>query len=418
MSIRLWKLTSASVLLLALAASEVGAQCTRFDDVVSAVLKETASGKVGEDHSTQVNSPSSVSSSASLTDRPSFPAFLGSAIDSGLLKTSDNATTLDLNLFTFLGIARPSVLSDPTEYQRHESLRRFGGAVVFGGSGERFDKSGDEQTDAPPAGTRPTDIVHYEIRFRLTQSRDPRESYNVDRIFNNIGGLQREISNALQRLAAQTKFQQLAAISGGCVDERTVRSNFNVLLHDPKIQPIVADLVNGIEAFSPLQEQATKELEKQKLVTLVVGGVRQNERLGPNSMKLALRGEVHNTTFNLEWRRSETLASGARPSVFKGSFQQSWDVLKNRRFAPLGINASVSASWEEYRDVPAAKHDSVAKLNAKLEYHIAKGINLPISVTWANHKDLVTGEKEIRGHIGFTVDWSKALEVGEASGST
>src|SRR6185369_5584738 len=159
---------------------------------------------------------------------------------------------------------------------------------------------------------------------------------------------------------------------------------------------------------------ATQELEKQKLVTLAVGGVRQNERLGPNSLKLALRGELYNTTFNLEWRRSETLASGARPSVFKGSWEQSWDALKGSRFAPLGINVSVSASWEQYRDVPAAQHDSVAKVNAKLEFHLAKGVDFPVSVTWANHKDLVTGEKEVRGHVGFTVDWSKLLGIGEA----
>src|SRR5262249_37961061 len=152
------------------------------------------------------------------------------------------------------------------------------------GSGERFDNNGDEQTDAPPADTRPTDIIHYEARIRLTQSRDPRESYNVDHIYRHIGDFQRKISAALQDLAQQTKFNALVTRFGtGCVDEQVVRDSLQTLFQDQEIQPTVATLINGIKDFSSLQEQVTKELEKKNLVTLVVGGVRQNERLGPNS---------------------------------------------------------------------------------------------------------------------------------------
>jgi hypothetical protein len=34
-------------------------------------------------------------------------------------------------------------------------------------------------------------------------------------------------------------------------------------------------------------------------------------------------------------------------------------------------------------------------------------MKIPFSLTWANHDDLLTGEKNIRGHIGFTIDLSK-----------
>jgi hypothetical protein len=57
-------------------------------------------------------------------------------------------------------------------------------------------------------------------------------------------------------------------------------------------------------------------------------------------------------------------------------------------------------------DVPAAAHDKIESANLKLTYPVTETINLPFSITWANHTDLLRGEREIRGNIGFTYDLS------------
>jgi hypothetical protein len=60
-------------------------------------------------------------------------------------------------------------------------------------------------------------------------------------------------------------------------------------------------------------------------------------------------------------------------------------------------------------------HDTIAKLNAKLELHLTNNIKIPLSVTWANHSDLLTDEHDIRGHIGFSIDLTNALAPKKAS---
>ena len=47
--------------------------------------------------------------------------------------------------------------------------------------------------------------------------------------------------------------------------------------------------------------------------------------------------------------------------------------------------------------------DTIGKLQAKLKIPIAEGIDLPISVTWANRTELID-EHEVRGQFGFTFD--------------
>ena len=75
------------------------------------------------------------------------------------------------------------------------------------------------------------------------------------------------------------------------------------------------------------------------------------------------------------------------------------------------MTLTVAGSYEKLRNVPMATHDTISKLNAKFSIPLVAGIEIPVSVTWANHKDLLTAEKEIQGHIGFTIDYSKVRDL-------
>jgi hypothetical protein len=54
-------------------------------------------------------------------------------------------------------------------------------------------------------------------------------------------------------------------------------------------------------------------------------------------------------------------------------------------------------------------------VNTKLEIPIVKGVKLPISVTWADHKDLLTDEDEVVGHFALSIDFSELRKIGEKS---
>lgn len=396
------------------AVGRLSAQCspgrvTAQDAVLQAIF---ASEKAEtDDASVQVSAPSSSSSSTATVDRPSFPAVVGMAIDNGLVKADDNAITVDLNLFAFLGMFHPVALTSPMEYQKHDFMRRFGGAVTFGGKGDRFDLTGNEQTD-PPSDRR-TDVVHYEFRYRLTsQSRDVREAYNASE-FTLPAKDQANFGTAFQALLTDQAFHDaivaLNQDSAGCVDARAI----SAVLAQPQFHEELAKVQASAAQLGTDLTAARKKVENRPVFTFVVGGVQQKEAFGPNSLKIALRGEIGRQTLNAEWRRSDELANGTRPTIFKGGWEGSLLWLKGSRIAPDGIDVSVSAVLERFQDVPDAKHSTIGTLNFKFEYPLSKAVKIPFSITWANHKDLLTDEANVQGHIGFTVDIDKALKLGQ-----
>ena len=65
---------------------------------------------------------------------------------------------------------------------------------------------------------------------------------------------------------------------------------------------------------------------------------------------------------------------------------------------------SLFAAWERYSNVPSAAHRTIAKAGGKLELRLAPGLTVPLSVTWANHADLLTDADTIVGHVGIGLD--------------
>lgn len=107
--------------------------------------------------------------------------------------------------------------------------------------------------------------------------------------------------------------------------------------------------------------------------------------------------------------KTETMTGVPEPRIWKLAVDYSMLVGKGL-FTKDGAKLSWSGAYEMYDNVPTAPHDTIAKLNAKMEFPVTTGVSLPISVTWANHKDLLTAEHDVRGHIDFTVDFSKLTE--------
>lgn len=73
------------------------------------------------------------------------------------------------------------------------------------------------------------------------------------------------------------------------------------------------------------------------------------------------------------------------------------DTLFDRRCAvTLGVSA----------DLQVTNGDTHDKTPVKLDFPVAAGVVLPISLTGADRRDVIN-EKEVRGTFGFTIDTSK-----------
>jgi hypothetical protein len=77
--------------------------------------------------------------------------------------------------------------------------------------------------------------------------------------------------------------------------------------------------------------------------------------------------------------------------------------------------AEASRTYETFDHVPEAQHDTNSKAGVKMEFPISEGVKFPLSVTWVNHKDLLSDEDEIVGHFGVSFDASGLLKKAKGS---
>ncbi|HEY0780815.1 MAG TPA: hypothetical protein VGE98_00045 [Thermoanaerobaculia bacterium] len=356
---------------------------------------------------TQVDAPASASDGLTLVDHASFPAVIGAALNDGLASTGDRSATINLNLFAFATLLHPSYLSSQEEYEKHTLARKFGGSITFGGTGASFDRNGDGKPDDALKASDLGDIIDYELRFRISKSTDRREGYNADLLRSAINPDDEKTS----QLFHDFQRAHLSEITGmsddiGCAKTSDVK---DLLDHTRKEIDAIGTSIG--EANQKLKD-AAEAITKRHVWSIVAGGSQRRQQFGPNTFRIGLRGELgktskHANTFNLDWTRTQAVLSLPEFETVKGAYQHTYLWQKGSRLAPDGIDVAVSASFEHNQKAQGVTHPDIFKANAKLEYPLTDAVKIPLSISWANHADLLKSEHEVRGHFGLTVDFSK-----------
>jgi hypothetical protein len=347
----------------------------------------------------QIQAPSHASSSASPVDAPSLPELLGLAVDSKLLNVGDQqAFSASLNPFAFVSLAR-SAMSEQ-EYQSYSWLRRLDGQVSLGGQGDSFDRDGDGKADEALQAKELSDSVSWEVRLRVFGSRDRRETSFVRQFERAVlQPLEEEIGAAKEvaRVLAG------AADTNGCLTEADVTRVLSVSDHRAKLQRLATTSRTTRETI----DRTIKDIDRRLVVTVFASGTRRETELGPDKMGFGLRAGwgrgLLDHTFNVDWNQLENLAGAPDARTFKVGYEASGE-LSGAGFE--GSKVSLFAAFEHYSNVPNAKHPTIAKAGGKLDVRLADGLRLPLSVTWANHQDLLTGADTIVGNVAVTLDLS------------
>lgn len=394
-------------------------------DVMSSEEEQETTGRMAVEtplaapSSDQISAPSPVKTSTSLVNGAGIPSLLGLAVDSGLIQGENGAITVSLSPFTFLAMAKPEVLWYQSQYEEHRELRRFGGSVTFGGKGEAFDRDGDGEVDEALEAKELGDIVTWELRVRLgSKTRDRRDRENFAKFAGAVRSIadrkSAAISDFWSAYSERFEIDNPNSPSARCYGKQRTRE----MLEEEEIKARLSEIRQISKEMERAAKSAADEIDRQDLWTLVVGGTERGEEFGPDSLKVGVRGSLGNSNLNLEWSRTEDLMGGQDTEVLKGAYEYSRLLLQGSPFLKDGITASAAATYEYFDNVPDAPHDTIAKLGVKLEYPLGEGLSLPISVTWANHADLLTDEEEVRGHIGFTVNLGKLLSPQNLNGSS
>jgi hypothetical protein len=348
----------------------------------------------------QVQAPSDASPSASPVDAPSMPELVGLAIDSKLLSLSEQqAFSVSLNPFAFATLARPNM--SETEYQSFAWLRRLDGQLSLGGQGVSFDRDGDGKADPALRVENLADSVAWEVRVRILGSRDRREKSFVDRYTKRV--LQ-PLGDELDATKPVAELLQKAADANTlCLTD----AQFEAAVSDPSLRPRLERLAQLAASTRAAMDQSVKDLDRRLVVTLFASGTERKAELGPDKTGFGLRAGwgrgLLDHTLNVDWNRLENLAGAPDARTFKLGYEASGE-LGGAGFE--GSKLSLFAAYERYSNVPEAKHRTIAKAGGKLDVRLADGLRLPLSVTWANHKDLLAGADEVVGNVAITLDLS------------
>jgi hypothetical protein len=374
-----------------------------------ATVEQTAGVAKPSDQPTakQISAPAASGAGPSNVDRASFPELFALAADSGLVSFNGGAATLSVNPFGLVSAVRPSVLDLQSEYEKYEILRRLGGSLTLGGKGEKFDRDGDGKEDDPLTAQSLGDIVTYELKVRLWGSRDRRDPQNWKRYFKKTDGSLKAVETAIRSLVALADKDLVRDADNLPIGVSA--AGFEARLATTEAQTQITALRNAYAALKADIKAANAETDKRLLVTVVGGGTQQKAQFGRNHWKLGLRGEGASGrldhTLNVDWSTVDAV-TGDDPTVFKSGYKLSTKVLKGTALTKDGATLSFDAAFERYDHVPDAKYRTVAKAGVKLELPISGSATLPLSATYANHRDLLTGQKGWIGHVGVAWDLS------------
>lgn len=345
---------------------------------------------------------------------PGFASLLSMAQEQGLVNSKEGVTTISLTPFSFLALIRPAYVYDQDLYTKGSKLRPWGGTLAFGGKGDRFDRDGDGKLDDPLEAKDFNDIVTWEVKYQIG-SRDHRDPENFKIYENEIDVAEIPVRlNASLGFAADAADQVLRKMRSESENGCFLTTDIAAALDSAEVAGKLSELKRVDEEYKAVAKRAFTKVDTKPILTLVFGGTEKAEGFGPDKRMAAVRGAFTwlggTNSAEASWSRVENLLSGKDPTTLKLGWQYSRNFLKDSALSKDGVNLAVAGSLEKYYDVPTVTHDTVSKVNAKISVPVTEGVSIPVSVTWANHKDLLTGEAQVQGHIGFTVDYSVIRE--------
>lgn len=364
--------------------------------------------------------PSNSSEADSPVDKAEIPWLAAFGIGSDLVSQESGVLTVQINPFGFLQALQPKYQNDDQLYQAKRYWRRLGGTISLGGMGEKFDRDGDGQEDEALKAGDLQDIINWEVQYQLVGSRDRREGIaaflrgndaELAAIVSDFGGTLGEEAEAYRSLG-------LNAAGTACYERKAVLEFLLAPEQEGALNGFAAAAIEFTRLAGTMKAKY-EEIDRNLILTFAVGGISRQRGFGRDEWKAALRmagtrkgvenAGTHN--LNLEWSRIDSLDESSDPEKLKLGYEYSRLVLRGTKLSRDGATLSASGAYENFRHVPDAKHSTKMLLNAKLDLPVSTSMSIPLSVTWANHKDLIDGEDELQGHFGFSVDLSKLKDL-------
>jgi hypothetical protein len=164
-----------------------------------------------------------------------------------------------------------------------------------------------------------------------------------------------------------------------------------------------------IETFAQPQEETQVILDKvRRAPQLALSGQRKTLESGYSYTGEAIFDyglqDKLNLTVNASYVSTTDRANAKATTHGVGKFSA------QLRYQLAAETSTRKASYLDFAGDAANDHGATYKAQIKLAIPIVAGLDLPVSVTYANKRELIK-ERDIRGQVGFTLDFAKLLQA-------
>jgi hypothetical protein len=369
------------------------------------------------EHSRQVELPSIADNTTSLVDQTSAPDLLGLGLNlAGLNSNGEGASGLSPVITTSAYALYATALQrdplDPEFYAKHANLRRF--YFTFGSD----DSEEETKGRAMLFGTKIL-ILNYR------DASNPRNRASLIKVSDRV----RTMAVAGANIAGQVRrylYDELAPALGfsrpGTSTE--IETFLNEHLDGPALQvtlasltptqrdeikKIIADRIEARVAFTEEVHRAVGQIRRAPQLSFTFQ-TKQRDEDKTDEYRTGLLFDYGlyqrvNLTLNgtFDYHDSRLIGADTRGGRFavESNFQLTPEKTITGPSRPFMFSTAGEAKW-----LSGAKPTYTGQL--KLTIPLFEGMNLPISISFANKTGLIN-EKTIRGRFGFTFDLTKLL---------
>jgi len=389
-----------------------------IDDWANCKLRELVMARVEQRGvNKQVQSPSISESGGSLVDQTDAPDLVGFAmnfagINSGGDDSKKSVSAITTSAYALYAGASGNDGLDPTFYKKYSNLRNL--SFTFG----------RESADEVAAGQKAATIAGFKIR--LINLRDATRASNnkaLDQIAVQLQSATADYADIREKIIdflyheLLTPAQQATMTRTQFLNQQLSTSAAFVPLarglttkQHAEINKIISGKINSHVELTETNQRVIETIRRKPQLsftyqTKLRQGTGDDEHRVGLLFDMGVPGRINfavNSTF--DYKDSKSIGGDTRGGRFAAEayYQPFADKNIFGGKDPLLVSFTGEGKWMSGKG-------PTYQGQAKLTFPLYDGISLPLSVTWANQKDLIK-ESTIRGNFGITFDLAKALK--------
>jgi len=348
-----------------------------------------------------VNGGTTNPAAANATEKSGATSLAALASDfSSFVRADKSAVSISLSALALVSAADPNVYSSIAAYQSHGFARRFSGTVVFGAKIPEKEITG---LSALPTFDTILDAFAWDVKVRVMGDKDIRSSRWTDATVRRAGMLVQMGAVLSSWVLAPEPGLQAEEEIGFLLEERTL------------LLPLLGEATRS--EVSAILAQVARSAQ----LSMKVAGTHLTQEKGRNKYSATALFDMGLGPADLTANAQYAITDDVRLGADKLFQVKSWTIAASltAHLAPDAIVRGRSIDWntgfsrsifQDAQKLPVAA-DNTWKLTSSIEFPVAGGGKIPVSVVYSNDPNALVKQNSVSGLIGLSYDFSALKEI-------